>query len=83
MAPLDPTGVTSREKLSEFLSALARRVDDGSIDLENPSTSRFIEAAAGWTSDLEGFFMNRGEPVPEMPTWSLVASIFLAATVYE
>ncbi len=83
MAPLDPSTVSNREELSDFLSELARRIDAGGIDLENPSTSRYVDAAAGWTADLEGFFVNRGEPVPEVPSWSLVASIFLAATVYE
>jgi predicted transcriptional regulator len=83
MAPLDPSTIRSRNDLSEFLGELARRVDSGSIEIDNPSASHFIEAAAGWTADLEGFFLNRGETVPEEPSWSLVASIFLAATVYE
>ena len=80
---LDPSAVHSREELSEFLSELARRIDNGSIDLENASATRYVDAAAGWAADLEGYFVNRGEPVPDEPSWSLVASIFLAATMYE
>lgn len=83
MAPLDPSTVRSREELSRFLAELGRRTTAGDIDLENFSTTGYIGAAAGWTADLEGFFMNRGEPVPDEPSWSLVALIFLAATIYE
>ena len=83
MARLDPLSVRTRQELSEFLSDLAQRAEAGTIDVEDRSVSGYIEAAAGWTADLEGYFMNRGEPVPEAPSWSLVASIFLAATVYE
>jgi len=80
---LNPSDVHSREELSAFLSELGRSVGAGGIDLENATVARYIDAAAGWIGDLEGFFANRGEPVPEEPSWSLVASIFLAATMYE
>jgi hypothetical protein len=32
---------------------------------------------------LEGYFSNRGEQIPEEPSWSLIATIFAAAAVYE
>ena len=41
---------------ASLLSDLARRIDAGGIELENPSTSSYIGAAAGWTADLDGLF---------------------------
>lgn len=83
MATLDPATVSTREGLSEFLSELAQRIELGTVETVNVSAHQYIDAAAGWTADLEGYFLNRGESAPPEPTWSLVASIFLAATVYE
>ena len=80
---LDPTRVHSRDDLAEFLEELARRASTGSHEVENRSLPSYLEAAAGWVADMHGYFNNRGESTPSTPDWSLVASIFLAATVYE
>jgi hypothetical protein len=42
-----------------------------------------MDAMAAWVRDTPGYFINRGEPVPEEPSWSLFAQIILAATAYE
>jgi hypothetical protein len=80
---LDPSRVRSREDLAEFLGELARRTTEGAPEIESRSLPSYLEAAAGWVADMHGYFNNRGEPEPSAPDWSLVASIFLAATVYE
>ncbi|WP_457757799.1 DUF7660 family protein [Streptomyces mirabilis] len=54
------------------------------MELQNPSTSDFVDASARWTKSMVGFFKNViGEPVPEVPDWALIAAIFRAAVVYE
>ena len=83
VAPRDPETVGTREDLSEFLRELAQRVSSGSIETEHGSVAGYVEAASGWVADLPGYFANRDEPMPDEPDWSLVASIFLAAMVYE
>lgn len=83
MAPLDPTAVRSREDLAQFLNELALRARRERISIENVDAASFINAAAGWVGDLPGFFANRDERMPDPPSWSLIASIFMAATVYE
>lgn len=77
-----PDEVSSRQELATFLEDLHEKLVKGPI-VANHELPAFISGAAGWTSDLEGYFRDRGEPVPTEPTWSLVASIFEAATVYE
>lgn len=32
---------------------------------------------------MDGYFRNRGGEVPEQPSWSLIAAMLRAATVYE
>ena len=84
MDPFDDVDrVASRIELASFLDALARRVEDSPEEFENVSLPRFLEAAAAWVRDMDGYFANQGEVVPDELSWSLVAAIFDTATIYE
>ncbi|WP_442857041.1 DUF7660 family protein [Arthrobacter sp. YN] len=50
---------------------------------ENADLESFLEAMSAWTRDMDGYFMNRGEPVPDVPSWQLFAQMLLAAKIYE
>ena len=80
---LDPSGVQSREEFVQFVTSLASKVKSGDEVVTNSSTWALLEAAAGWVGDLPGWHLNRGEKMPETPTWSLMAWILYAALVYE
>ena len=79
---LDPGDVESREDLVQFIVSLRADLASGA-EWENDSLDRYLGALAGFTSDLPGAFENRGEAVPEDPSWSTVALMLLAATAYE
>jgi hypothetical protein len=74
--------VTWRD-LAQFLRGLERRVEVEPNSVENNSLPSFLEAASAWVDAMEGIAMNRNQPVPDQPTWSLVAEIFDAALIYE
>ncbi|GAA1927546.1 hypothetical protein GCM10009716_39390 [Streptomyces sodiiphilus] len=76
--------IQSREDLARFLAALAERMRDGSLTVENATTESFVDSAGRWTRSMDGFFANViKEPVPETPDWAMIAAIFRAALVYE
>ncbi|BCW08331.1 fumarylacetoacetate hydrolase family protein [Arthrobacter sp. NtRootA1] len=50
---------------------------------ENSDLESFPEALSAWTRDMDGYFANLGEPVPDEPSWRLIAQMLLAARVYE
>lgn len=76
--------INTREDLAKYLQGLAILLRDGKLELQNPSTSDFVDASARWTKSMDGFFKNViGESVPEVPDWALIAAIFRAAVVYE
>lgn len=64
------------------LSERVRTVPDRDAR-ENRELWQYLEAAAAWIEDMDGYHVNRGQPVPESPTWETVADIFQAALVYE
>ena len=82
MTPRDSDKVQTREQLSEFLRTLSMEIERDAADARIP-LAHYVEAASAWVTDMDGFFENRGQVAPAEPTWSLVASIFAAARVYE
>jgi len=75
--------ITSRNDLAHYLRTLAERARTEPNRFENQTLSAYLDAAGAWLEDAEGFYLNRGEPVPETPTWSFLAAVFAAAAIYE
>lgn len=75
--------VQTRADLIGFIRALRDDLVHNDQEWENPTLERFLEALAAWTSDLDGYFINKGKPVPTSPNWKLFAQMLAAASVYE
>jgi hypothetical protein len=80
---VDASAVESRADLVRFLAELSAGVRAGGTNVENESAAALLEAASAWVDDYDGYFVNRGEPIPESPDWKLIATIFAASLVYE
>jgi hypothetical protein len=80
---IDPWEVASRSDLAAFLEQLAEQAASDPDSIANRDLASYLSGAAGWAADLHGYFLNKGEPVPDEPTWALVAALFAAAAVYE
>lgn len=75
--------VRTRADFVRFQTTLARSRRVEPEVWENDSIDRLLEAWAAWLEDLDGYFENLGEPVPQQPSWAFVAQMLLAARVYE
>jgi hypothetical protein len=80
---VDARSVLTREDLVRYLDDLSKNVRAGEHKVENVDAAGLLQAASAWVEDMDGYFRNRDEPIPESPDWSLIASIFAAALVYE
>ncbi|MFD3508641.1 hypothetical protein [Nocardia sp. NPDC058666] len=49
---------------------------------DNHSLPDYLEALAGWLADAEGFYANRGVPIP-WSSWEVMQTALRAATIYE
>lgn len=76
--------VRTRLELAEFVQAMAAVArSPGVREWENDTLPRFLESLSGWISDMDGYFLNQGLREPPQPSWSLIADMLLAATLYE
>lgn len=73
----------SRGDLVAFLGQLADSLVENPEAWENDTLEGFLRAWSVWLSEMDGYFLNRQETVPETPSWRLVAQMLLAAKVYE
>ena len=80
---MSPDDVKTRDDLVAFAQNLSREYGRRGQDWENADLGRYLEAFGAWTNDMDGWFLNRGEQAPAEPSWSLIASMLLAATEYE
>ncbi|MFC6590880.1 hypothetical protein ACFP81_01740 [Deinococcus lacus] len=75
--------VKAREDLAEFVHQLCHQLQQSPDSWEHRTLPEYLEAMASWTKDMDGWYLNRGETVPEQPTWTTLAQILSAATMYE
>lgn len=75
--------VASRHDLADFIDALRVELQSGSRAWRNVTVEQYLEAMSAWVREMPGYYINRGEPVPEVPDWRLIAQILAASRLYE
>ena len=75
--------VDSPSSLATFVRTLVEDLQQGNYEWENATLPRYLEALGRWVEDMDGYYLGKGEPVPEQPTWKTVADMLMAATMYE
>lgn len=79
----DTNWVKTRADLVSYIRKLSQEAEATSNGWENQTLDRYLEALSAWTNDMDAWFINRGEPVPDQPAWSLIADMLRAACFYE
>jgi hypothetical protein len=75
--------IRSKDDLLRFLTALRKDLVTNKEDWENPTLDRYLEAMQGWIQDMDGYYSNTNQTIPEQPTWKVFADILYAAKIYE
>ena len=80
---MKPEEVQTRSDLARFIRELLDEFEEKPSWWENVEVDTYLDALSRWTADMEGYFHNQGQSEPPQPTWSLVARMLSAATMYE
>jgi hypothetical protein len=73
----------SRGDFVAFLRELSADLQGNPEQWANRDLPAFLEALSAWVEDMEGYYQQRGEPMPEQPRWQTLGQMLLAARVYE
>ncbi|MGW8768673.1 DUF7660 family protein [Streptomyces sp. NPDC055815] len=79
----DTNWVRTRADLVAYIKQLSQEAEVQTNGWENQSLDRYLEALSAWTNDMDGYFINCGEPAPDRPDWGLIADMLRAACFYE
>lgn len=75
--------INSRENLVQFIQALVLDFHNDPDSWENNDISRFLVSLGAWVEDMNGYYLNKGDSVPQCPDWKNVGEMLLAAKIYE
>lgn len=77
------SAIQTRSDLAIFIRAILRDFREAPNGWENRDLESYLEALAAWVEDMEGYYQNRGEIVPDQPVWMTLGQMLLAARIYE
>ena len=79
----DVDSVSDRHDLATYINLLRLDMRRNPEEYENLTLDDYLEALAAFITDMDGYCKNRGEKMPEHPSWSMIASCLAAASIYE
>ena len=80
---VNPENIETRNDLVNFVEALANEASSTLKNWENVDLPSFLEAMAAWIEDMDGYYQNKGEQMPNQPSWKTIGEILKASTTYE
>lgn len=75
--------VKTQEEFVKFVRYLRDVYRNDPTRWENNTLESYLDALAGWVEDLEGVYQHWNREIPTDVSWSLIAKMLDAATVYE
>ncbi len=75
--------ISSKADFVNFVRSLRKSLKQDPSSWENDTLESFLGALERFADDIDGYYLNRGEDLPEAPTWRMFAEILDAARVYE
>jgi len=75
--------LNTKEDFINFLELLVRDLRSNPDGWENKNLASYLEAAASWTEDMDGYYQNNNLPIPQNVDWEVFANILIAAKMYE
>jgi hypothetical protein len=82
-AEVDASNVATREDVVGVIHAMVNDLRKHPDDWGNASLESYLDALATSIEDLDQGYAERGEVVPDQPSWRQVAELLVTASGYE
>lgn len=73
----------TKEEFLTFMDVLISSYEKEQQTWENRSLGDFLGALQSWVEDMEQYYINTDQPVPQNIPWNVIADILMAAKIYE
>ena len=51
--------------------------------MKNVSIKEYLGSVSSWVEDMEGYYMNTNQEIPENINWDFIATLFYVGSIYE
>jgi hypothetical protein len=75
--------IKTREDFIAFVAQLRADWEERKDEWENPTLDLYLHALGAWVGDMDGYYKNTGKPAPKEIDWQFIASVLMAASIYE
>ena len=75
--------ISNQEDFLAFIKLLIEDFKTNGNNWENKTLDTYLEAIESWTEDMDGYYLNTNQKIPENINWQVFANILRAATMYE
>ncbi len=75
--------VNSREEFISFLDAFLNDLRRNPTEWENSTLDSYLEAMKAWVEDSDGYYSDKGQTLPQAPSWRTIAEILISSKYYE
>ena len=52
-------------------------------NIENISIQEYLESVSSWVEDMEGYYKNTNQEIPNNINWDFIATLFYVGNIYE
>ena len=75
--------INNKEDFLKFMGLLLENLKNNPDEWENKSLKSYLDAIAAWIENMEGYYQNIDQTIPNNINWKVFADILTAATMYE
>lgn len=75
--------VESKEDFISFMEMLINDFNQNKHDWENQTVKEYLEAMKSWIEDMDGYFENTKQPVPDNIDWNFFSIVLYLGKIYE
>jgi hypothetical protein len=75
--------INDKKDFLKFVELLIIDLKTNPEDRKNRSLESYLKAIQSWTEDMEGYYENTNQPIPNNINWKVFADILIAAKMYE
>ncbi|MHC1723776.1 MAG: hypothetical protein AB9836_11315 [Aminipila sp.] len=75
--------IKNKEDLIEFINILLSDINENPQEWEDKPVTSYLESMQSWVEDMEGYYNNTKQEVPQDINWNFIATLLYVGKIYE
>jgi hypothetical protein len=75
--------IKTKEHFIDFINILINDTNEIPSEWEDTSVTSYLESMQSWVEDLEGYYDNTKQEIPQDINWNFIATLLYVGKIYE